>query len=286
MFQQSRSLCAALACSLACSAAMAQHRVDCILNLSPGLDVASSAQQKIQTGFFIGADDAAPTPTRVFEATLGTVAPNFTDTPGFDCVPGTFPYPSSNAFTIIEALRKWNGNGFDALRGPNVEHIQVTYGPLGPIQSPDCDAPLLGFSVVDGSNGEWHRHLEYTLTDPARTGIYLLELVISSNNPLISPTRPFWFVFQQANQGDDPPVDPAILAAEQQAAADWVTANLVPQLCPADFNRDGTLGVTDIFSFLSAWFAMADGSDFNGDCVTNVQDIFDFLGAWFAGCPR
>jgi len=55
--------------------------------------------------------------------------------------------------------------------------------------------------------------------------------------------------------------------------------------CRADFDNSGTRDVTDIFAFLSAWFASAPGSDFNGDTVRDVSDIFAFLSAWFAGCP-
>jgi hypothetical protein len=276
-----RHLLALIVCMAPCVHALAQHRVDCILTLSPGLAAAPDASQTIQTGFFLNVNDPAPTPIRVFEATLGSVAPNFTDTPGFDCLPGTFPVPSSNGFTILKALRKWNGHGFDILNLPGDEHIQITYGPLGPVRSPDCDIPTPGFTVQVGSNGEWHRHLEYTLTDSARTGIYLLKLQIFSTLTTISPARPIWFVFQQAN----PPTDPADLQSQQDAAAAWVTMHLVPQLCDADFNADGHLTVQDIFDFLSAWFAGTLDADFNGDCALSVQDIFDFLNAWFAGCP-
>ncbi len=59
----------------------------------------------------------------------------------------------------------------------------------------------------------------------------------------------------------------------------------IPRTCPADFNNSGTRDVTDIFAFLTAWFANAPGSDFNNSGVRDVTDIFAFLTAWFAGCP-
>lgn len=49
-----------------------------------------------------------------------------------------------------------------------------------------------------------------------------------------------------------------------------------------DVNGDLTIGVPDIFAFLSAWFAGSADFDHNG--VTGVPDIFAYLSAWFAGC--
>ncbi|MBY0263418.1 MAG: hypothetical protein K2Q20_13810, partial [Phycisphaerales bacterium] len=54
--------------------------------------------------------------------------------------------------------------------------------------------------------------------------------------------------------------------------------------CVADFNCSGTRDVSDIFAFLSAWFAGNAASDINTTPGTDVGDIFAFLSAWFAGC--
>ena len=53
--------------------------------------------------------------------------------------------------------------------------------------------------------------------------------------------------------------------------------------CIADFNRDGSATVQDIFDFLTAYFTGDPGADINGGGIS-VQDIFDFLSAYFAGC--
>ncbi|MBY0261365.1 MAG: hypothetical protein K2Q20_03430, partial [Phycisphaerales bacterium] len=58
----------------------------------------------------------------------------------------------------------------------------------------------------------------------------------------------------------------------------------VPPPCPADFDLSGTRDVSDIFAFLSAWFASGPGSDFDQSGTRDVSDIFAFLSAWFAGC--
>lgn len=55
--------------------------------------------------------------------------------------------------------------------------------------------------------------------------------------------------------------------------------------CPANFNPADPLGVSDIFAFLTAWFAGSPSADFNQDMAITVADIFAFLTAWFAGCP-
>lgn len=54
--------------------------------------------------------------------------------------------------------------------------------------------------------------------------------------------------------------------------------------CPADFDGNGSIGVPDIFSFLSAWFAQSPSADFDENGMITVPDIFAFLSAWFAGC--
>ena len=53
--------------------------------------------------------------------------------------------------------------------------------------------------------------------------------------------------------------------------------------CPADANNDGTVNVSDIFVFLSWYFAGDVRADFNHDGNITVGDIFTFLADWFQG---
>jgi hypothetical protein len=55
-------------------------------------------------------------------------------------------------------------------------------------------------------------------------------------------------------------------------------------LCPLDFTGDRLAGVPDIFAFINAWFAGAEGADFDGLNGIAVADIFAYLNAWFVGC--
>ncbi|MBY0261822.1 MAG: hypothetical protein K2Q20_05735 [Phycisphaerales bacterium] len=54
--------------------------------------------------------------------------------------------------------------------------------------------------------------------------------------------------------------------------------------CRADFNGSGVVEVSDIFAFLSAWFASDLRADVNDDGSRTVSDIFAFLTLWFARC--
>ncbi|MBX3405569.1 MAG: hypothetical protein KF869_02295 [Phycisphaeraceae bacterium] len=55
-----------------------------------------------------------------------------------------------------------------------------------------------------------------------------------------------------------------------------------PAFHPADFDRDGAVTVSDIFSFLAAWFAADLRADVDGLPGLTVGDIFAFLALWFS----
>jgi hypothetical protein len=57
--------------------------------------------------------------------------------------------------------------------------------------------------------------------------------------------------------------------------------------CYVDYNKDGVVGVQDVFDFLNDWFSMRATAIVGGNGnpgVFYVQQIFDFLNAFFAGC--
>ncbi len=56
--------------------------------------------------------------------------------------------------------------------------------------------------------------------------------------------------------------------------------------CYADYNKDGGVGVQDIFDYLVDYFAASPDTRIAGDGTTapGLQDLFDFLGAFLGGC--
>lgn len=249
---------AALSGGVWCSPALAQvHAGDIILAVQDGRIVTGQADTSGQITFGL----------RVFTSTLGGAFPNFSDNPGFDCVPGTFPAGTRNGFTIRRALREWTGSDFAQI--PD-EVMRASFATLERF-SPLTDTPVTGFSLAVSSNGQWHRHLEWTLQAPAEPGIYLLELELWSTSPSILPSDPFWIVFGQNRS-----------TAEIEAAAQWLRDTLNPPSCIGDWDGNGEVEPVDIRAFFDAYRAGEADADGNGE--TEPLDIRVFFDAYRAGC--
>ena len=257
-FLSTVGLVTACACpGLAC----AQHAGDILLTIQQG---------RLATGAVLSSG-GFDTDERLFLSVLGTAFPNFTDSPGFDSLPGTFAPQSSIGFRFIAALREWDGSAFVTI--PD-EQIAATFGPLGPVLTPLSDSPVTGFTIRVGSNGQWHRHLEYELLTPADSGLYLAELSVFSTSSGIDESLPFWIIF---DQNADP--------AERDRAADWVRAN---KLCPADFNSDGFPDGFDYDDFVTCFEGglcpPGKSADFNSDGFADGFDYDEFVLAFEYGC--
>ncbi len=214
---------------------------------------------------------------RVFGTDFGELFPNFTDEPGFDSLPGTYPAGTTISFNVQRALRVWQDGSFES--EIPAEQISIGFGPVAPVETPLTDIVTPGFALTVGSNGEWHRHLEYTLNAPASDGIYLLEMTLVGSNAAMQESLPFWLVFNQ-NKTE----------AEHDEAIEWVIANFAtegPTCDSIDFNNDTSLfDPQDIDAFLSVYSegpcvpasAACNDIDFNNDTsVFDPCDINSFL---------
>ncbi len=112
---------------------------------------------------------------------------------------------------------------------------------------------------------------------------------LASGSPCIDRGTSFPTIYFSSHPdllGQNPSDDPAApnLGVGPIAYLDLGAYEYIPNPCPADFNRSGTLSTQDIFDLLNAWFAGNPAADFNASGTITAQDIFDFLNAWFAGC--
>jgi len=242
-------------------AAFAQHAGDVYLAQEAG---------RIATGASTGG--APVLGERVFVSELGLAFPNFTDSPGFDTLPDAFPPNSNIGFRIRAAMREWSGSAFDVI--PD-ERMELAFGPLGPVLTPTSDQVVEGFTIRVGSNGQWHRHLEYTLGEPADSGIYLVEMELFSSVPGIGDSEPIWIVFNQGRS-----------EGEVTAAAEWVRDALAS--CRADFDGDGFVDFFDFDAFAGCFEGggCPDGrsADFDGDGFVDFFDFDAFVAAFEQGC--
>ncbi|MCX5688470.1 MAG: hypothetical protein NTV94_01535 [Planctomycetota bacterium] len=230
-------------------------------------DVTLAVEQGvIRTGIY---SNGLFTSVRLFSATLGVVGPNFTADPGFDCLPRTFPVPSRNGFAIRGPLQAWNGAAFEPALPAR---MNISFATLG-ADSPTTAQVVTGFTLSVGSNGQWHRHFDYTLSSGARDGVYLLELELFSTNAAVAPSEPFWILFNQNASSE-----------AMTLAASWVESHLIqPPVCPADFNQDGGIDGGDIESFFLAWEVGDAAADVNIDGGVDGADIESFFVAWQNG---
>jgi hypothetical protein len=262
LFARRLGLLGALACA---APALAQvHEGDIVLNTSTGT---------IRTGSL---PSSGFVERRVFVSELGFIAPNFSSDPGFDNLPGSFAPSSRVGFVMLDALRKWNGSDFGIAQGiVPPERMLITRGPLT-ATTPLTPSVVQGFSLQVGTNGQWHRHYEYTLQSPASDGIYLLSLsLFSSASGGPSESLPFYVLF---NQNAAP--------SDVQAAQSWVQSTLLtpPASCDSiDFNNDGLFpDDTDLVDFLSVLAgsscAPCNDIDFNNDGLfPDDSDLVAFL---------
>jgi hypothetical protein len=151
---------------------------------------------------------------RVFAAEFGTLAPGYSDEPGFYAAAGEFSSGSRIGFDVLKAVRSWNGSDFGELSSSRIT-LEYASGAFS-VTSPVADSVVPGFSFPVGASGGFDEHLDLYLV-PDSTGIYLLEVQLWTTESGVSGTDPIWLVL---NNGAD--------EAMHDDAISWVEANLVP----------------------------------------------------------
>lgn len=241
-------LCLVTMCVLGCGVAMAQPHAG---------DVELRIESNRITTF------EADGPSRVFESEFDATSPPSTIEPGFDSEPGTFTPGSPSGFRVLDVLRVWNGAGF---AGQASSVLEIAFSTLS-VTTPTTPQIVEGFTLQVGSNGQWHRHLEFALLGPAESGVYLLAMQLHSNAGL-EDSQPFWIVF---NNGEP--------EGMHEAAVEWVRVNLAGEsACNADVNCDFALDGFDVEVQERAVggdvsdYCLPD-PDFNGDLALDGFDV-------------
>ncbi len=199
---------------------------------------------------------------RVFGATLGNPFPNFTNSPGFDCLAGTFPTGSAVGFNLRDALLVWNGSSFEPTGG---EVMQVSFLSASATSGQGFVA---GFTIGVSGSGSWHNHLGFLLQQgnaPAiENGVYMLQMELFSTSASIDESKPFFMLFRRnASQAD------------LDAATAYVTANLLDPSMPGDADGDGDVDFADLNIVLSEFNTTGQNlaGDLDGDGDVDFADL-------------
>jgi hypothetical protein len=258
---RSRHILTGAAAAIQAGAAMAQlHEGDIAVRVDAGA---------IQTGNIDPDTGETNWGVRVFLGTFGEFA-NFTNDPGLDSPNGAFPPGTGIGFDILTALRVWNGETFEDIP---VERIEIRKGELV-AGTPVADEVVPGFVIGEANaGGKFHHHHGYTLLDPAGDAIYLLELLLWSDDQNIGPSLPIFIVFNQNRPQD-----------EHDDAAEWVNDHL-PGECPADIDGNGVLDLFDFLGFQNLFAAQDPKADLTGDGVFDLFDFLAYQNLFVAGCP-
>lgn len=179
------------------SGAMAQHAGDIYLEVHDAT---------LLTG---NTDEATITHDhRVYASEFGESGiPGFSDEPGFDSPVNAFDPGSEIGFNLLDGLRVWNGTDFSTLASPT---LRVSFASLFVDSSTDF---VPGFSVPVSADGEFHKHLSFTLSDANATGVYLMMFEMYSNENGVLASEQFAIVYN--NEEDELVHDEAIEYMEE-----------------------------------------------------------------------
>lgn len=169
---------------------------------------------------------------------------------------GTHPTPEGG---VVQVLSPAAVQALFARQSPNpVVLISTPYG-----------------SVTDYGVGVWldQRNAQGVLTGAIAAGARGFASWVDFDDQMVGV-----FATDTTNSDNVQPLYNLIRAAAEQAVRN-------PLPCIADFDASSTLDVSDIFSYLNAFFTGAPAADITGGGLDTL-DIFEFLNLWFAGCSE
>ncbi len=223
-----------------------------------------------------------PVAEDVFGVAFGSSGiPAFTADPGLNAAAGTFSPGSRIGFNFRTALAVWNGEGFDPLPADgSAERLRITFFTAAATSG---DGFVPGFDLQVQPDGGFHKHLGMSLLAPSGAslptpGTYLMEFELTSTDPAVAVSPPYWFVFDHEADAD------AFAAAVDHVRT--VIADPPADPCPADIDGSGAVDFGDILTTLGAWGACGEPcpADLDGSGAVDFPDLLGVLSAW-GPCP-
>ncbi len=185
-----RSLPMITAWFLLVGTAYAQHAGDIELTLpTPNGPIVTSGGEWV--GTYAG---------RVFdEGIMPATAPYATGSPGFDSATGTFPAGATIRYDFVKQLLYWNGSTM-ATPAATMTLDYLGNRPATVTGTDFAGAPGAVITSVP-SNGSFHEHLTYTLTNDAAPGLYgvVLTLGPGGSSTGFTTSEPFLVTFSRGS---------------------------------------------------------------------------------------
>jgi hypothetical protein len=173
--------------------AVAQHAGDILLTRpTPNGPIVTS-----------GGEWVGPYAGRVFdEGIMPSTAPFTTASPGFDSASGTFPAGGIIRYDFVKQLLYWNGS---AMATPAAT-MTLDYQGNRPATVTGTDLGGAAGAVITSvpSNGSFHEHVNYTLTNNAAAGLYGIVLTLGpgAGSTGFTTSEPFLVTFSRGTVND------------------------------------------------------------------------------------
>jgi hypothetical protein len=206
---------------------------------------------------------------RIFVRDMGELGvAQYTDDPGFNAFSATLTQDMDVFFDVIDALRLWDpvAEDFETISPVQLEISRFSYVGLTPTTAGGfLDGPRIADT---GASGGFHQHFDFFLDTPAPSGIYVMTILLHTDNPAVGPSESVFVLFRYQDPSDpDPPIsyDGPVAYLESQLAP--------PPACPGDIDGDNATNLAD-FSVLASNFGAFGLPHGNGES-RNLGDLTD-----------